>query len=200
VEAVGADDEVEVFFRAVGGSDAGAVGVLFDVVDGAAEACLDALAGVEDGGGDVASGDAEELIVEEFSDRLGVHGGDGSTLGVDKAEFVDHVALLAEGGDEAHAFGDLEADTPEVDDVAAGAEFRGDFEEDGVVAVVAEPPGEGGSCDAGAVDGDSHGGLAPRIAGSVGGGGVAPGGVRLVGAAAEWIDALTGGDRRAVRR
>ncbi len=93
-------------------------------------------------GGQVAAGQADQLVAEHAAEDIDVHVGLDLAAGADGAH---HLNLVPGGTDrvfDAHAFGHLVADAPEVDHVAAGAELRRLLDHRRVVAGAVQPVGE----------------------------------------------------------
>ena len=157
VQAVGADDHVEVPRWRIAEGQRDAVGLIVQRGDGVGKQCLHVIFDCPvDRLGDVAARHGGIAIMSCSSDRFDAEARSGTTVRSDRAHLAYLVADLADIGLDPHLLGDVVAQSPEVDDVAAGAEARGRLNESHLVAGPVHPVGEGRPGDACAADRDLH--------------------------------------------
>jgi hypothetical protein len=157
VQSVGADDEIGLALGRLVETDHEPIAALLDARHRVAEDRLDlALERCADRRRKIGALEARETVVRQAREYVDVEAAGLLAARVDIAHFLELIALCADPWDEAHLFGDVVADSPEVDDVAAAPKRRRLFDQDDVVPAFAEPPGERRSRDAGSVDDDSH--------------------------------------------
>jgi hypothetical protein len=89
--------------------------------------------------------------------------GDAFAGVVHDSHLPDGVAPAADLRQQPHALGDVEAGSPEIDDVTAGSQRSGLFHDRGLQAVLDQPIGEGRAGDAGAGDQNIHDRRAMRL-------------------------------------
>ena len=164
VQSVGADDQVEIARRALLEGEPDTVAVLVDGGDAVPEDRFDLVfdRGV-DGGGQVAAGQAGQVVAEHAAKDLDVDVGLDLAGGADGAKVLDLIPGGADRVLDAHALGHLVADAPEVDHVAAGAEFRRLLDHRRGVAGSVQPVGERRSCHAGTADRYLHTAIVPYV-------------------------------------
>jgi hypothetical protein len=156
VKPVGADDEIESVLSSVGEYGGYALAILLDTGNRHTEAGLDAVAGLEEDGGEIGSRKADEAALKLLSHRRDVHPCDLATLGVDHAQPFHLVAAFEQRRDQSHTVRDLEPETPKVDDVSACAQSGRFLKQDRFVTESSEPVRERRTRDARSVDRDSH--------------------------------------------
>jgi hypothetical protein len=91
----------------------------------------------------------------ELAQDIGAEARNAAPCGVDETQLLRLIALARERRKQVHSLGDLIAETPEIDDVAAGAQARRPFHEHRRKAISGQPIRQrrAGNSDAG----DEHG-------------------------------------------
>ena len=112
-----------------------------------------------DRGGQVAAGQAGQVLAEHAAEDVNAHVSFDLAAGADGAKQFNLVPGGTDRVFDAHAFGHLVADAPEVDHVAAGAELRRLLDHRRVVAGAVQPVRERRTGHAGAADRDPHTGI-----------------------------------------
>src|SRR5262249_27969688 len=120
VKAVGADDEVGIARRRMIESNVDAVVMFFDGGHRIAEDRFDlALTGTIDRRGEIRAAHAGEAILGHTAEDVDVESTPLSALAIDEAHFADLIAEAPDLPDKPHLLGDVVADAPKIDDVAA---------------------------------------------------------------------------------
>ncbi len=156
MQATGADDEIEFARRTALQVHLHAVIVLLDRGDAVAEDGLHVISDdAVDHDGEITVSQAGELAGHPV-ESLGTESTHLAPAPVDQL----HLSHAVSGGlqlrTESHPLSDPISSTPEVDDIAAGPQLRGLFNESGLMAATLQPVSQGRTGDAGAVDHDSH--------------------------------------------
>ncbi len=148
MQAVGADDHVEVTRRCVPEPDGDAVRLIVDVRDGVGVDRFDVVLDCSvDRRREIATGQAGKALVGRPPHRVDSEGGPGPAVGADRADLLNLVAQLSDIRVDPHLLGDGVAQSPEVDDIAAGAELRCLLDQRHLVARTTHPVGESRSSD-----------------------------------------------------
>ena len=151
VNAVGPDEEIGMEGGAVREMDDNFLGMLFDGVDGDAEAEASEVLHVRvEDAFEIAAKEIEVTIVENLA-----HGGIGDSKfftasRVDERELVDGIVDLLNIGEKAEAFGGVVTGANEIDHVAFGADRRGLFDERAGISGATAAVREGETGNAGA--------------------------------------------------
>jgi hypothetical protein len=153
VKSVCPDHQVKVAHDSGFESDASAVTGLLDARDCVVEDRFRAACDpVEDGCGQVAAREADVAALRQPGNCHDGESRDTFAGTIHDSNFLHHVAFAANLWQQLHAVSDIEAKSPEVDEVAAGPQCRGFFDDGGPHAVMREPVCEGGSGDSCAGD------------------------------------------------
>jgi hypothetical protein len=115
-----------------------------------------ASAGVDEGDSEIGTRQTDKAALEAATDRPEIHRGDLMSGVIDHAHAFHLVRAIQQGGCEAHALGDVESETPEIDDVTTATESRRSFEQHRFVPESAEPIRQRWPGHPRAVDRDSH--------------------------------------------
>ena len=156
MQAIRPHDRVEPFASAVGQDRLDAVGALLDADDVNPELGSHVAAGIEGRLADGAARDRDEAAVPLLADLACIEMGDLLSATVHEAEPLLLGCLRAQVADDAHPLGHVVAEAPEVDDIALGSQSVRLLEQDGLVAVFAQPVCKRRSGDPDAIDADLH--------------------------------------------
>jgi hypothetical protein len=129
-------------------------GVAEDRLDRPSQRTIDRRRKVRAPQGDVAA-------VGQAGQGIDRHARTRAALSVHEAQLPHLVTQLLESGDQAHLFGDVVADQPEVDDVTAGAKLGRRLDEHHLVTGFPQPVSERRTRDARPVDDKPHECLGP---------------------------------------
>ncbi len=134
-----------------------AVAAVVNRGDGVAKDCLHpAGQRAVNGSAKVGAAHAGEAVAGQAPEDGGREAAALPALRVHIAHLIDLVAAFQNLGQQAHLLGDVVADAPEVNDVAAAAQLRRLLDEQHLVAGFEQPVGEGWTGDAGSINGDFH--------------------------------------------
>ncbi len=144
MQAVGADDEIERAGLRALELDPDVVFFLAESPDLVAEDRFDPITERSvDAPCQIASAYAEELVVQRAAEACHAEPANAGSRTVDDADLAHLVAVLTKCRHQIHALGDVEARTPEIDDVAAGTQRRGALDNGWGESIMGQPIGEG---------------------------------------------------------
>ncbi|CKV54633.1 Uncharacterised protein [Mycobacterium tuberculosis] len=150
VQSVGTDDQVEIARGGPFEGEPDAVAVLVDGGDAVVEDRFHLVFDRRvDRGGEIAARQAGEVVADHAAKDVDAQVGFDLAGGTDGADVFHVVTRRCDLVRDAHSFGHLVADAPEVDHVAAGAELRRPLDHCRGVAGALQPVGERRSCHAG---------------------------------------------------
>src|SRR5262252_11014226 len=116
----------------------------------------DSVASTNEDGRQIGACQTDETALQVLASRRDIHVRDFTIVFIDHAQALHDVTLFAQLRDEAHAFCDVVAETPEVDEITARAQRRRLLEQDGFMPKLSKPKGKGGPRNADSVDADFH--------------------------------------------
>jgi len=123
MEPICSDHEIELSRAASFKLDLNFIRRLIDAFDAIAKNGFDLAVNFgEDGRGEIAARDADEMAVSHAFEYAGGKPGYAFPALVDYSYLADDISFLFDFLQDAHAAGDLEPGAPEVDDVTAGAQ------------------------------------------------------------------------------
>jgi hypothetical protein len=164
VKAVGPHDQIHFAPGASGEAEMDTTAVIVQGLDRVAEERLDA--SVErfvDRGGEVGPEEAGEAAVRKAIEYIDREPASSPTPPIDETHLPHLIPSSPDARDQSHPVRDVVTDTPEVDDVAAGAQARCFLDQEDLVPGPREPVCESRPGDAGAADGNPHGSPASRV-------------------------------------
>src|SRR5579884_321047 len=159
--SISADNEIDLTRVRMIEAHPHATPLVLDARDGVAEDGLDpSVQSTVDRGRQVGTQEAGVATVEQPADGVRRGAAALAAVSVHEAQLLHLVAQFTYTGDEAHLFGDVIADQPEVDDVPAAAQLWRGLDEHHLMTGFTQPVGERRTGDTHPVDDNPHAHLA----------------------------------------